>query len=58
VGLARLPRARHRFSDKNELKGRYADTTRDNFIRTMVISCFSSPRSRGGRRPDAGRGAM
>src|SRR5438552_9925174 len=29
------------FSDKNELKGRYADTTRDNFIRTMVISCFS-----------------
>jgi enoyl-[acyl-carrier protein] reductase I len=29
------------FSDKNELKGRYADTTRDNFLRTMVISCFS-----------------
>ncbi len=29
------------FSDKNELKGRYADTTRDNFVRTMVISCFS-----------------
>jgi len=29
------------FSDKNELKGRYADTSRDNFIRTMVISCFS-----------------
>jgi enoyl-[acyl-carrier protein] reductase I len=29
------------FSDKNELKGRYADTTRDNFTRTMVISCFS-----------------
>jgi enoyl-[acyl-carrier protein] reductase I len=29
------------FSDKNELKGRYADTTRANFIRTMVISCFS-----------------
>jgi enoyl-[acyl-carrier protein] reductase I len=28
-------------SDKNELKGRYADTTRDNFSRTMVISCFS-----------------
>ena len=25
------------FSDKNELKGRYADTTRDNFVRTMVI---------------------
>ena len=29
------------FSDKNELKGRYADTTRENFSRTMVISCFS-----------------
>jgi enoyl-[acyl-carrier protein] reductase I len=28
------------FSDKNELKGRYADTTRENFIRTMVI-CYS-----------------
>jgi enoyl-[acyl-carrier protein] reductase I len=29
------------FSDKNELKGAYADTTRENFIRTMVISCYS-----------------
>ena len=29
------------FSDKNELKGLYADTTRENFVRTMVISCFS-----------------
>ena len=29
------------FSDKNELKGLYADTTRDNFSRTMVSSCFS-----------------
>lgn len=29
------------FSNKNELKGLYADTTRDNFSRTMVISCFS-----------------
>lgn len=29
------------FSDKSELKGKYADTTRDNFIKTMVISCFS-----------------
>jgi len=29
------------FSDKNELKGRYADTSRENFIRTMVISAFS-----------------
>jgi enoyl-[acyl-carrier protein] reductase I len=29
------------FSDKNELKGDYADTTRENFSRTMLISCFS-----------------
>jgi enoyl-[acyl-carrier protein] reductase I len=29
------------FSDKSELKGRYADTTRENFSRTMLISCFS-----------------
>jgi enoyl-[acyl-carrier protein] reductase I len=29
------------FSDRSELKGRFADTTRENFIRTMVISCFS-----------------
>ncbi len=29
------------YSDKEELKGRYADTTRDNFLRTVNISCFS-----------------
>jgi len=29
------------FSDKSELKGKYANTSRENFIRTMVISCFS-----------------
>jgi enoyl-[acyl-carrier protein] reductase I len=29
------------FSDKAELKGRYADTSRENFSRTMLISCFS-----------------
>jgi enoyl-[acyl-carrier protein] reductase I len=29
------------FSDKTQLTGRYADTTRDNFLRTMLISCFS-----------------
>jgi enoyl-[acyl-carrier protein] reductase I len=29
------------FSDKTELKGRFADTSRENFSRTMVISCFS-----------------
>jgi len=29
------------FSDRSELKGLYADTSRENFSRTMVISCFS-----------------
>jgi enoyl-[acyl-carrier protein] reductase I len=29
------------YSDRAELKGRYADTTRENFTRTMVISAFS-----------------
>ena len=29
------------FSDKGELKGRYADTSRENFARTMLISCCS-----------------
>lgn len=29
------------YSDKSELKGLYADTSRENFIRTLVISCFS-----------------
>jgi enoyl-[acyl-carrier protein] reductase I len=29
------------FSDKAQLTGRYADTTRENFVRTMLISCFS-----------------
>jgi enoyl-[acyl-carrier protein] reductase I len=29
------------FSDRNELKGRYCDTSRKNFEHTMVISCFS-----------------
>ena len=29
------------YSDKDQLKGRYVDTTRENFLRTMQISCFS-----------------
>ncbi|MCC6734717.1 MAG: SDR family oxidoreductase [Bauldia sp.] len=29
------------FSDRAELDGRYADTSRANFVNTMVISCFS-----------------
>ena len=28
-------------SDRNELKGRYVDTTRANFQRTLAISCYS-----------------
>jgi len=29
------------YSDKNELRGRYVDTTRENFLHTLHISCFS-----------------
>ncbi len=29
------------FSDKNELRGRYLDTTKDNFLMTMDISVYS-----------------
>ena len=29
------------FSDKNELKGGYVDTSRENFINTMNVSCYS-----------------
>ncbi|MBB6305962.1 enoyl-ACP reductase FabI [Xanthobacter tagetidis] len=29
------------FSNKDELDGRYVDTTADNFSKTMLISCFS-----------------
>ena len=29
------------FSDKDELKGRYIETTQQNFINTMNISCYS-----------------
>lgn len=29
------------FSDKTELNGRFLDTSRDNFARTLDISCFS-----------------
>ena len=29
------------YSDPKELSGRYSDTTRENFINSMVISCFS-----------------
>ena len=29
------------YSDKEELKGEYVNTTRDNFLRTLDISCYS-----------------
>ena len=29
------------FSDKDQLDGRYVDTTEDNFAKTMLISCYS-----------------
>ena len=29
------------FSDKNELNGRYIDTSKQNFINTLNISCYS-----------------
>ena len=29
------------YSDRNELKGRYVQTTRENFVSTMNISCYS-----------------
>jgi len=29
------------FSDKEQLDGRYVDTSKDNFVQTMLISCYS-----------------
>ena len=29
------------YSDKNELRGRYIDTSRENFLKTLEISCYS-----------------
>jgi enoyl-[acyl-carrier protein] reductase I len=29
------------YSEKRELSGRYLDTSRENFVKSMVISCFS-----------------
>jgi enoyl-[acyl-carrier protein] reductase I len=29
------------YSDKNELKGRYVDTSRENFVRSLLVSCYS-----------------
>lgn len=32
------------YSDKEELKGKYVNTTRDNFLKTLDISCYSFTR--------------
>ena len=32
------------YSDKNELNGRYLDTSKDNFINSLSISCYSYTR--------------
>jgi enoyl-[acyl-carrier protein] reductase I len=29
------------FSDKQELDGRYVDTSKDNFVQTLLVSCYS-----------------
>ncbi len=29
------------YSDKEQLDGRYVDTTEDNFVKTMLVSCYS-----------------
>ena len=28
------------FSDKNELKGEYLNTSRENFLNTLAVSCY------------------
>jgi len=44
-------------SDKNELKGRYVDTSRANFVRSLSISCYSfTAVARRAARLMAGRG--
>jgi enoyl-[acyl-carrier protein] reductase I len=45
------------YSDKDELKGAYVNTSKANFIRTMEVSCFSfTSVARRARRLMAGRG--
>jgi hypothetical protein len=40
-GIARLSRSRHRLLRQERAQGATPTTTRDNFVRTMIISCFS-----------------
>ena len=47
------------FSEKAELKGKYADTSRANFVRTMLVSAFSFTEAAARAAPlMAGGGAM
>jgi enoyl-[acyl-carrier protein] reductase I len=43
IALGRLDFLVHAiaFSDKDELTGRYVDTSADNFTKTLLISCYS-----------------
>ena len=41
VGSDRLRRPRIAFADKDQLTGRYIDTTEDNFAKSLAISCYS-----------------
>ncbi len=46
-------------SDKNELKGRYVDTSRTNFVRSLSISCYSfTAVAQRAQRLMAGRGGV
>ena len=45
------------YADKGELKGRYVDTSAENFARSLNISCYSFTGHRAARREDDGRGA-
>jgi len=47
------------FSDKDQLIGRYVDTTADNFSRTWLISCYSFTAGGATRREaDAASGSL
>jgi len=46
----------HRLRRQERTPRRYADTTRENFLRTMLISCFSFTEVASGGRADARTG--
>jgi enoyl-[acyl-carrier protein] reductase I len=41
LGVARFRAARDRVLDKDQLAGRYVETTAENFNKTLAISCYS-----------------